>query len=229
MTVLLFKRYIVFLACLFSPLLLYANVTSNPTQLNKTNIITWQMLSEMDSNTGTLPKSLLPFKNKEIQVAGFMVPLEMGHYIDKVKVFALVPDPLSCVHIPPPPPNQMIFVTMKKPIPIDMDFRGVSINGTITIAKPKIQALLVGYEMEGISASKAEIDFNMNELYQKAHELKDGVSDEIFDNITDETRFPTPDINTTDPTHENFFYTEDFDKENPIDAKNLDLLNDDFE
>ena len=192
-------------------------------------VLSWQILSEMDSKTGKMPASLHALKNTEVQIAGFIVPIEMGDSIDKVSVFALVPDPLSCIHIPPPPPNQMIYVTMDTPIDLDMDFRGVSVNGTLSVAQPKVKALLVGYELKGTKATKATIDFDFNAAYQKAHELKDGITDDIFDNITDEVRLEMNRPNSTDPNDENFFYTDDLDEENPVEAKNLEMLNEGFE
>ena len=95
----------------FTPSLFALDHVTSKTRSSPT-ILSWKMLAEMDSKTGTMPASLTDIKDIEVQVSGFIVPIEMGHSIDKVSVFALVPDPLSCIHVPPPPPNQMIYVTM---------------------------------------------------------------------------------------------------------------------
>ena len=51
---------------------------------------------------------------KRIQIDGFMVPLEFDYGEGlTVEEFVLVPDAGMCIHVPPPPPNQMIFVKLK--------------------------------------------------------------------------------------------------------------------
>ena len=48
---------------------------------------------------------------KKIRIDGFMVPLEFDYgEALTVEEFVLVPDAGMCIHVPPPPPNQMIFV-----------------------------------------------------------------------------------------------------------------------
>ena len=43
-----------------------------------------------------------------------MVPLEFDYGEGlTVEEFVLVPDAGMCIHVPPPPPNQMIFVKLK--------------------------------------------------------------------------------------------------------------------
>ena len=44
-----------------------------------------------------------------------MVPLEDNQR--KVTEFLLVPSPQACIHVPAPPPNQMVYVKMKKGVP----------------------------------------------------------------------------------------------------------------
>ena len=45
---------------------------------------------------------------KLVRLPGFILPLEMSG--DKVTEFLLVPYVGACIHAPPPPPNQIIFV-----------------------------------------------------------------------------------------------------------------------
>ena len=131
--------------------------------------VSWEKLGELNYESGEMSESLSQLNNQIVEVSGFIVPLEMDGYIDTVKEFLLVPNPLACIHVPPPPPNQMVFIKMKKSIPLDMDFRGVAIRGLLTISKPKKENSFVSYEIEGFFAKEANIEVEdpMMEFLQK--------------------------------------------------------------
>tara|TARA_B100000427_G_scaffold127502_1_gene106082 strand:- start:4564 stop:5082 length:519 start_codon:yes stop_codon:yes gene_type:complete len=124
---------------------------------NDVTDVTWETMSNMNYETGTMPPSLRLLDNQLVEVAGFIVPLDDFSF-DYVKEFLLVPDPMSCIHVPPPPPNQMIHVKMKRKIPLNMDYRGVAIKGILTFTEP--EKGLFSYELTGISAEEADIEFD---------------------------------------------------------------------
>lgn len=66
-----------------------------------------------------------------VKIPGFIVPLESdeGGLIDE---FLLVPYFGACIHVPPPPPNQIIYVTLKKPYDLTNMWDPFWITGTIT-------------------------------------------------------------------------------------------------
>ena len=113
--------------------------------------LSWEHMKNLNYETGEMPNSLASLNNQLIKVEGFIVPLDMDTYIDTIKEFLLVPNPLACIHIPPPPPNQMIYITMNKAIPIDMDYRGVSITGTLNFYQQEDN--IYGFELSGVSIS----------------------------------------------------------------------------
>ena len=125
---------------------------------SKSPTLTWEDLSLLNYETGDAPEQLSQFQNKTIDIAGFIVPLEIDELSDYVKDFLLVPDPLACIHVPPPPPNQIVYVNMNKKIPIDMDYRGVKITGKLTIFKTKDNYF--SYNLVGITAEEADIEFD---------------------------------------------------------------------
>ncbi len=49
---------------------------------------------------------------KEIRLAGYLLPLEFSETGDTD--FLLVPYVGACIHVPPPPPNQIVFVRLSK-------------------------------------------------------------------------------------------------------------------
>lgn len=72
--------------------------------------IEWQLLRELDLKTGQASSALTKFDGKKIRMPGFVVPLEDN--AAKVTEFLLVPNPQACIHVPPPPANQMVLVRM---------------------------------------------------------------------------------------------------------------------
>jgi hypothetical protein len=72
----------------------------------------WQTMRGLNFRTGEMTPELGTFINAEARVPGYMVPLEDD--LEEVTEFLLVPYPGACIHVPPPPPNQIIHVTMEK-------------------------------------------------------------------------------------------------------------------
>jgi len=130
-----------------------------PTALMGATTVTFEQLKGLNNETGYIPDEIKKLDQQTVEVAGFIVPLELDEFVDEVTEFLLVPDPLACIHVPPPSPNQMVYVEMNKPIPVDMDFRGVAITGTLTIPTPKAEYGDVSYKVKGVSAKEANIEY----------------------------------------------------------------------
>lgn len=80
-------------------------------------------------------KTRAEFNNTNIRLAGFIVPLEFDGE-QNISEFFLVPYFGACIHLPPPPPNQIIHVsintsTMKKGFKIEQLYEPVWISGKI--------------------------------------------------------------------------------------------------
>ena len=52
-------------------------------------------------------------EDKEVKLPGYVIPLE--YYGREINTFLLVPYIGACIHVPPPPPNQIVYVDSKKP------------------------------------------------------------------------------------------------------------------
>ncbi len=70
----------------------------------------WHDLRQLDLTTGVAAPGLAKYDNQKVRMPGFVVPLEDN--AAKVTEFLLVPNPQACIHVPPPPANQMILVRM---------------------------------------------------------------------------------------------------------------------
>ena len=95
---------------------------------------------------------------KKIRIDGFMVPLDFDYgEVLTVEEFVLVPDAGMCIHVPPPPPNQMIFVKLNKPERVRYMYQPIAVEGVLKNTPPIEEVYNSIYEL---SADKIEdIDF----------------------------------------------------------------------
>lgn len=70
------------------------------------------------------------FNNTKVRVPGFIVPLEFDAE-QNVTSFFLVPYFGACIHVPPPPPNQIIYMYGAKNLKADMIYSPFWITGTL--------------------------------------------------------------------------------------------------
>ena len=85
---------------------------------------------------------------KKIRIDGFMVPLDFDYgEALTVEEFVLVPDAGMCIHVPPPPPNQMIFVKLKKPEKVRYMYQPIAVEGVLKKTPPIEEIYNSIYEM----------------------------------------------------------------------------------
>jgi len=68
--------------------------------------------------------------NTQARIPGFIVPVEVNEK-NAITEFFLVPYFGACIHVPPPPPNQIIFVHYKKGLEINALWMPFEIKGTL--------------------------------------------------------------------------------------------------
>ena len=112
--------------------------------------IDWRLLGQMNPDTRVAPDSLKRLDGRRVRIPGFVVPLDDAQ--DEGAEFLLVPYYGACVHTPPPPPNQMAFVTMQGGRPIKLAlFDAVWMEGTLRIVNYDSPYGSVGFTIEGMS------------------------------------------------------------------------------
>lgn len=53
------------------------------------------------------------YKGKRVKLPGYLIPLDLGRA--GATEFLLVPFVGACIHVPPPPPNQIVYAQIKEP------------------------------------------------------------------------------------------------------------------
>lgn len=82
---------------------------------------------------------------KRVRLAGFIVPLERQG--DAVLELLLVPYFGACIHVPPPPANQIIHVILKKPVANLMTMDTYWVSGTLSLQHGDSSLGIYGYRM----------------------------------------------------------------------------------
>ena len=80
-----------------------------------------------------------------VRIPGFIVPIDYSG--TGVTAFILVPFVGACVHVPPPPANQLVFVTTQDPYESTGLFEAVQVTGMFGTASTKTQLADIGYAL----------------------------------------------------------------------------------
>ena len=108
----------------------------------------WKTMAALDYKTGQMPASLKKLNGVLVRIPGFMVPLEDTE--TRVTEFLLVPYFGACIHVPPPPPNQMAHVLMLRNQEVDVNlWDPIWIVGKLTIENVESPYGMVGFQVTG--------------------------------------------------------------------------------
>lgn len=101
---------------------------------------TWQPV--FDANATKLNPSL---DGAYIKMPGYIIPLDIS--TGGVSTFVLVPYVGACIHTPPPPPNQLVFVTTETPWPSEDLWEAVWVTGVMRHDIQKTGIAETGYAL----------------------------------------------------------------------------------
>ena len=100
-------------------------------------------------------KLVADLDGEEVSLKGYLVPLDFD--AERVSEFVLVPYFGACIHVPPPPPNQIAYVQFAEGIAMseleEMMYDPFRVAGTLKVARAKTDLAEVGYQ---ITATKME-------------------------------------------------------------------------
>lgn len=87
-----------------------------------------------------------------VKVPGFVIPLEGDE--NMVTEFLLVPYFGACIHVPPPPPNQIIYVKFPKGAPVQELWDVIYVIGTLKTETISHELAETGYVIEGTTITE---------------------------------------------------------------------------
>ena len=100
---------------------------------------------------------------RRVRIPGYLLPLEFEG--KKINEFLLVPYVGACIHTPPPPPNQIVFVTAQESFEAgDGLFTAVGVDGTMKTQRSESSLSFVdgssdipsSYMLEAVSVTPYE-------------------------------------------------------------------------
>ena len=79
-------------------------------------------------------KTVATMDGKKIRIGGYPVPLESDAK-GRSTLFFLVPYPGACIHVPPPPPNQLVLVRYPEGVKLADIYTPLWVSGTLKVEK----------------------------------------------------------------------------------------------
>ena len=105
---------------------------------------TWK--PEYDANATKFNTTL---EGAYVRMPGYIIPF-VGD-ADGITEFLLVPYVGACIHVPPPPPNQLVYVRSDKPWPTSGLWEAIWVTGTMSLELQDTTLATIGYALESDS------------------------------------------------------------------------------
>ncbi len=86
---------------------------------------------------------------REVTLPGYVVPLELAAD-GKMRSFFLVPYYGACIHVPPPPPNQIIYADLTEPTTTPDLWEPMRMSGTLRTVKIENDLANSAYRMDEV-------------------------------------------------------------------------------
>ena len=87
------------------------------------------------------------YNGERVKVPGFIVLLEGT--AELTTEFLLVPFFGACIHVPPPPSNQIVHVKMNEGVPVENLYDAVWVEGIFSTTRYSSDLAAAGYSMQG--------------------------------------------------------------------------------
>lgn len=98
------------------------------------------------SQFNSMPAPIVPaLNNKKLRIPGYVLPVKYEGSM--VYEFLLVPYMGACIHVPPPPANQMVYVILKEPLDATGLWDPVWASGLMKTESETTEFAVAGYKM----------------------------------------------------------------------------------
>ena len=107
-------------------------------------------LKQQDQNLPAVmysTKTVAALDGKPIRLGGYPAPLETDSQ-GRSTLFFLVPYPGACIHVPPPPPNQLVLVRYPQGIELEDIYAPLWVSGTLKIEQVNNELADAAYAMQ---------------------------------------------------------------------------------
>jgi hypothetical protein len=91
-------------------------------------------------------KTVAALEGRAVSLSGYVVPLDTDDQ-GLMSSFLFVPTIGACIHVPPPPPHQMVYVTLAHPIPTPEEGELRLLHGTLHTQTYDLQIASAAYSM----------------------------------------------------------------------------------
>ena len=92
-----------------------------------------------------------------VRLPGYLVPLETGSD-GRVHEFLLVPYFGACIHVPPPPSNQIVHVRNEPGVQLDVLYQPYWVEGRLQVEHTSSELAEAGYRMTSSKVSPYQLD-----------------------------------------------------------------------
>jgi uncharacterized protein len=106
----------------------------------------FMQMKRRQPGAGQPPAVVATLDGQRVSIGGYVVPLDFE--ATKIKEFLLVPFVGACIHVPPPPANQIIYVQAAEGFEVTGPFDPVTVTGTMKTAVAFTGLADAGYTLQ---------------------------------------------------------------------------------
>lgn len=118
----------------------------------------WRVLRGLNTRTGEVSQALKKLEGGTVRLTGYMVPFADEY--ESANEFLLVPQAGMCVHVPPPPANQIVLVQMTAGAAKVTWSKPVAVSGILEIAQADSPYGKVSFKIDAIAAQEQSDGIN---------------------------------------------------------------------
>ncbi|HEY0180128.1 MAG TPA: DUF3299 domain-containing protein [Dokdonella sp.] len=94
---------------------------------------------------------------RRVALPGYVVPLDVDGE-GRMSAYFFVPTLGACIHVPPPPPDQIVYVTLTKPVPAPELGDSRWLRGTLHVRKHDADLASAAYAMDDPELAPRPLD-----------------------------------------------------------------------